>query len=424
MHVTVQASDFGSALDGIVRVIGNGNAVIASADDTTIPIPVRAGQQAQSIVLPDPSLDFTIPGGTNEITLVIADLENRGGVGFPYRIVVEPLFPDFELLVNDPQVSIPKRGTAVGGVSVKRKGYSGPITVTVAEPPAGLSVRSGTIAAGQTAGVLSLSAAADASFPAAPVKLIGRGQGQNGVFERLAFKPVVFAKQTILPTCTITEHGVVAAPALAAPVSFDTPAAPIAVPHGFSTTIPVKVVRGKGSDAALALSPLSLPPGLTVPNTTIAEKATEGKFTVAAALAAPLGTMSLALQAKGKLAGADWTLALPVVTVNVVSPASLELAAPNIDVKAGATAELKGKIVRKGTFDAPVTVRINGLPAGLNAEPVTVAKGVADFVLKLSADAKAAPATTATQVAVVFQVEKKDYPIPPTPLAVKVLAIK
>ena len=51
----------------------------------------------QSLILPDPSLDFTIPGGTNEITLVMRDLENRGGIGFPYRIVVEPLFPDFEL---------------------------------------------------------------------------------------------------------------------------------------------------------------------------------------------------------------------------------------------------------------------------------------------------------------------------------------
>ena len=83
---------------------------------------------------------------------MIRDLENRGGIGFPYRIVVEPLLPDFELLANESQVSVPRGGTASVGVTILRKGYSGPITVTVADPPAGLSVRPGTIAAGQTAG--------------------------------------------------------------------------------------------------------------------------------------------------------------------------------------------------------------------------------------------------------------------------------
>ena len=71
---------------------------------------------------------MTVPGGTNEITVVIRDLERRGGVGFPYRIVAEPLTPDFELQVNEAQVSIPRGGTAAVGVTVKRKGYTGPIT--------------------------------------------------------------------------------------------------------------------------------------------------------------------------------------------------------------------------------------------------------------------------------------------------------
>ena len=51
-------------------------------------------------------------------------------------------------------------------------------------------------------------------------------------------------------------------------------------------------------------------------------------------------------------------------------PPRVELAAPGVEIKPGATVELKGKIVRKGTFDGPVTVKINGLPAGLKAEPV------------------------------------------------------
>ncbi len=175
---------------------------------------------------------------------------------------------------------------------------------------------------------------------------------------------------------------------------------------------------------ALAVSALALPPGFTIPGDTIAEKAADGKVRVQAAVQAALGTTTLALQAKGKIAGADRVLILPAVNLAVVRPASLELARPGVEVKPGATALVKGRIVRKGTFNEPVTVRLNGLPAGLKAEPATVAAGASEFVVKVVADAKAAPATAGAQVALAFQVNKKDYPVPPTPLAVKVVPTK
>ncbi len=424
LRITVEAYEFGSALDGVLQVLGNKGAVIANADDTNIPQPARNGQQAQPLVIPDPSLELTVPGGTSEITLVIRDLENRGGIGFPYRIVVEPLLPDFELLANESQVSVPRGGTAGVGVTIKRKGFSGPITITLADPPPGLTVRPGTIAAGQVTGALTLTASAQASFPATPLKLVGRAQGADGPFERLASKPVIYAQQSSLPMCSIDHFGLVAAPALAQPVTIDTPSTPVEVPHGFSATIPVKVVRTKGADSALAITTLPLPAGLAVPKASIPDKASEAKITVTAAVAAPLGTTTVVLQAKGKFGGAEHTLDLPAVTLSVVPPAALELAAPQLEIKPGTTFELKGKIVRKGSFDAPVTVKINGLPAGLKAEAVTVAAKDSSFIVKVIADPKAAAATADTRVALAFQVEKKDYPIAPIPLAVKVLAGK
>ena len=103
------------------------------------------------------------------------------------------------------------------------------------------------------------------------------------------------------------------------------------------------MVRTKGADAALAITPLPLPPGLTVADATIAEKATEGKVTVKAAVAAPLGTMTIGLQAKGKFAGAEQTLDLPAVTLTVVPPASVELAAPAHRGQAGHDGRAQGK---------------------------------------------------------------------------------
>ena len=87
-----------------------------------------------------------MPGGTNEITLVLRDLEDRGGVGFAYRIVAEPLLPDFQIVLKESEVSVPRGGTAAVEVTVQRRGYTGAIQTTVVDPPAGLSVRSGTIA--------------------------------------------------------------------------------------------------------------------------------------------------------------------------------------------------------------------------------------------------------------------------------------
>ena len=247
LRIKVQAYKLGSALDGVLRVLGNGGSVIANADDTNVPQPPRNNQQTPPIVFPDPSLDLTVPGGTNEVTWRIRDLENQAVASVClHRIVDEPLVPDFDLLVNDPQISVPRGGVATAGVTIKRKGFSGPITVTVADPPAGLSVRAGLIVAGQDAGVISLSASTDASFPATPIRLVARAQGSTGPLERLAFKPLVFAQQTNLPTCTIIQNGLVADPALTTPVTLDTPSQPIEVAHGFSATIPVVCHAAQG----------------------------------------------------------------------------------------------------------------------------------------------------------------------------------
>ena len=105
-------------------------------------------------------------------------------------------------------------------------------------------------------------------------------------------------------------------------------------------------------------------------------------------------------------------------------PATVAIAAPGLEIKPGATVELAGSIVRKGGYDGAVTVKINGLPAGLKADPVTVAGKESSFAVKIVADAKAAVTSAETQVALAYQVEKKDYSVSPVPLAVKVVPIK
>jgi hypothetical protein len=422
LRIEVDASDYGSALDGVLQILGGKGEALATADDTPPPNPGK-GKKAPPIASPDPSLDFTVPAGQSEITLTMRDLEARGGLGYPYRIRVVPVTPGFDLTLDDLQVSVPRGGTAAIGVSVVRKGYNGPITLTVPAPPAGLTVQPGTIAEGQLVGSLTLTAAADAAFSMAWLSVVGEGKGPDGPITAKAEKAVVFASQTVLTTCKQTQVGLPAATALPGPVTVHAVAeGSIEVAHGFGGTIPIAVSRTPGADAALTVASLPLPPGLSLAEGKIGEKKDEGSLVVNAAPEVPLGTMSIALLAKGKFAAGEQTLAAPEVTLSVVRPVTLELATTAIEVKAGETALVTGKVARKGTCKEEVTIKLNKLPAGLKAEPVKVAGDQSEFTVKVESDAKAAVADAKAEVALVLQVAKKDYPVPATPLSVKVKA--
>ncbi len=167
-----------------------------------------------------------------------------------------------------------------------------------------------------------------------------------------------------------------------------------------------------------------MPPGLAVPAAKLAEKAKEGTVTVNAAVETALGSMTIGLLAKGKVEKSDRTFAVPAVTLNVVRPATVELAAASLEAQAGATVELKGKVLRKPPFQEPVTLKLTGLPAGLKADPVTVAPDKSEFTIPIVADAKAAAAQASTNLTIAFQISKKDYKTPPVPLALKVVPAK
>ncbi len=423
LRIEVDAAELGSALDGVLQVKGPDGAVLASADDTNIPVVAKkAAAKKVAISSPDPSLIFTVPAGMTELTLSLRDLRGEGGPGYAYRLTVEPISAGFQVTIADDHASIPRGGTAAVGVAVVRQGYDGPITLNVANLPPGLTARPGLIQAGQAVGSFTLSASADASFEVANLKVVGEGKGPTGPIVAVASKALVFAQQAGLPTNVVVQEGLPAATALPVPIALDAPAAAVEVVHGYGGPVPIKAARSAGSeDVVLTLGSLPMPPGLAVAASTIPAKAAEGVANLTVAPEAALGTSTIALTAKGTFGGKERTLAIPGVTIEVVRPAAVELAAPSAEVKAGSTVEIKGKVARKGAFKEPVTVKLNALPAGLKADPVVVPPDKSDFTLKIVADPKAAAAQATAQVGLAFQVAKKDYPVPAAPLVLKVV---
>ncbi len=413
VKITVQAARLGSALDARLTIFGTNNSRIAEADDANSP---PAGPNLAQTISPDPSLNLTVPGNSGELTLAIRDLVHRGGNGFPYRIVVEPVTSKPTLTLANDEVNIPKGGCAV--VPIVRAGDNNPYLLTAKDLPAGLSVRPGRLAEGQQQGFVTIMAAADARLPASKLRIVAEKIAPAPVqrpeprpIEHDAEIKLIFAKQENMPTNLQVQQGVFAAPALPLPAVIQTEEAPIEVVHGYSTEVRVHVNRATGGDAAIILSPFPgpAPPGIAIGSATIVPKTSDANVSVSATADAKLGLSTIAVTAKGNLVGKERGIAVPGITLDVVRPAAISLEKEKLEIKAGQTVELKGKLARKAIFKEPVTIKLNGLPAGLKADPVTVGPDASEFTMKVIAEPGAKPATVKANAASAFQLNKKDY---------------
>ncbi len=216
LRIEVRAAALGSALDGVLRVLKTDNAQLANADDTNEAGKGRGKKKGQGVprISPDPSLDFTVPADQHEVILELKDLEGRGGLGFPYRIVVEPTKPGLSpSLAGDPQVNVPKGGWVMVPVDLTRQDFNGPVTLEVLNPPAGLVVRPGKITDGQATGVLSLSSAPDAALGTVPLEVVAKADGPGGAIVEKASKEVVYAQQANMTIYSEVQVGLYAASA-------------------------------------------------------------------------------------------------------------------------------------------------------------------------------------------------------------------
>jgi len=82
---------------------------------------------------------------SREVVVSVEDLALRGGPLYGYRLIARRQAEDFTLTVSSPFVNIPAAATAVIGVSADRRGYDGPIQLTIPDLPNGIHVNGGVI---------------------------------------------------------------------------------------------------------------------------------------------------------------------------------------------------------------------------------------------------------------------------------------
>lgn len=236
----LQARELGtSRLEGIITVYDSSGKKLDSAGDKPLAEDVFA-VQGTSRTSNDPYLNFTVPKDLREITIAVEDLAERGGPLFGYRLITRREAEDFQLAISSPYLNIPAGGTALLNVIADRRGYDGPIRLTIPNLPKGVHVEGGFIPREyidasnartfNRRGTLTITADPDAELPPVPLQVWGEGQLSNGAaLRRRARGPGM-----VVGVAGATEQGVVDRQrALTAPwLGFELPAAIAEPPSG------------------------------------------------------------------------------------------------------------------------------------------------------------------------------------------------
>jgi hypothetical protein len=176
LRLEVTARQFYSPLDGVLVVRRPDGQELARGDD-------RPGSS-------DPLINLTVPAGVTSVELAIKDLLARGGPDYVYRIVARDADEaDFALSLASDRIQVPAGGTQVVPVQVARSNYQGPIELSLEPHDPALTLQGQIIPQGATIGLLTLSAAADASPHALRTQLVGTATAASRPLVRRALGP-------------------------------------------------------------------------------------------------------------------------------------------------------------------------------------------------------------------------------------------
>lgn len=373
----------GSPTDLFLRLLKSDGAEVASAEDTG---PLEG------------IIDYTFPAD-GDYTLVVEDLHRRGGPEFVYRIVVEPFQAGFTLDASADTLNIPLGGSTSITVKSTRKGYNGPITITLADAVEGVVASPAVIGPGRNSVVFTVQSAA--TMPAGKVNLTRiQGIGTEGTTEIKAIATVTESQKVAFSGLSSPP------PALGTAVSvgvnpapfFTLKTEPAEIVFGKDLTATVKVIAtradGFGEDITLALLPAQppadqLPAGVTAALKPIAKGTNEIAITLTANNQAPLGAFGAAIAGTGKK-GND-TVVQPVgLRLNLQAPFALKLDLGEAKIKRGQM--LKGKAIatRNPAYNGPIVLTFKDLPKGVTAAAATIPEGQTEVEVVLTAAADAA----------------------------------
>jgi hypothetical protein len=382
----------------------------------------------------DPRLSIRIPKDVSQVVVSVEDLLGRGGTGFSYRLTASQQPPDFNVELVTPYINLPENGSAAIEVLVGRRGYDGPIRLSIPDLPEGLTQQGGNVPAelnppedrrAFSLGYLTLTAKPGATHR----------QIDLTVWAEATESSVPIRKQVLAPGMVQPIRGI-------RQKSFKAPWLGTALPLAVANTVPVRIELAKqhvrivqGGDYALPWKLVKGPQaggGIKVenPRPTASIKdlrvlrrpegmdyMEEGTFHILTTYATPPAKFDLVMDA-ARISGmkSERLITAPAVTVEIVPGYGLKLLSEKLAIRPGETAEIRGEIQREPGFDAVVKLQVEDLPQQVKAQELVIPADQSSFSLVLTAGPNTQPGTfdvrLASSATVADRKDKQEFKIP------------
>lgn len=373
----------GAASDLLLQVWKVGGGKIGEADDNgTL----------------DGRLVVTIPED-GKYALQVRDLQRRGGSEYAYRVVARPVTPGFQLTASTDALNIPAGGTAVVTVTSQRDSYNGPIQLKCVGLPQGVVSIPTTIGPGMNSALLTLqSQPGTAGGQLSPITIVGTATiGAETVQAEATVSAAVQAAANGMPwPAYLVDQAAAAGVSPALPFRLRTEPAEIVFGRNLKATVKVIAERNEGytDQIELKLNPEkgAVLGGITVAPKPIPKDQNSVEIEFSANDKAPLGAFTVVLQATLKKDKATFGQPVPGISYRLEQPLSVSTSG-TMELARGAKTQLDVTVQRNPALNAPVTLTVQNLPAGVTAAPLTLAPDQSAGKLELTATKEAAAAT-------------------------------
>jgi len=390
-----------SRLDALLTVYDVKGKRIESAGDKP-PIQAAAATIVAGDYSRDPFVIFQAPSDAREITVTVEDLNGGGGEGYGYRLKAGAHRPDFELTLSTPFVNVPAGGTAIVTVSADRRGYMGPIELSVAKLPADIEVSGGNIPGESNEidgrgvsrrGVLTLTAKKGAPARALELEVWGEAKLPDGVVKRKASGPGMLT--AIRGNFGFVDPSRRAVRPFQAPwLGYELPAMVGYEPAGaIQVKGPkrIRIIQGMKYDFDWVFEGREM--GMGAPNAVAPDtpggrdlrisdgnkrRPGAGQLSMNTTIGTPASTFDVILSARVN----DEVIYAPAITVDVVQGYHVEPPEQSGLV-------LTGKVMREEGFNAPIAIAPDALPLGVTCPPVEVANGATSYSVRCEATGEA-----------------------------------
>lgn len=371
-----------SPLDSVLTILNAQGGGIVGNDDT-------GG--------PDSYVRFGAPAD-GEFIAVVQDQLKSGGPNYVYRIEITPVAPALTMALPERQQYIPNTMTVYKGnrmammMSAQRANFGGPIDISVAGLPVGVTTETIQVRPDQTDVPVLFTAAADAAPAGALADVIGKHadpklpleghlrqrcmliRGQNNIdvwghdADRMAFSlgdEVPFKIDIVQPKAPLVRNG--------------------------SMNLKIVATRKEGFKAAISVFMLYNPPGVSSSGSiSIPEGQNEALIPFTANGGTPIGTWKIVCIGRAAHLNGGVEVASQLADLTI-SDQFFTFAFDKSAVEQAKETEVVVKMEKKIDFDGNAKCELVGIPAGTATTPIEFNKETKELVFKVTCTKDARP---------------------------------